>query len=122
MARLEEKRSISPRTSVDDDLSFYSGHTTEAVSLAVAAGTVSSLRGYRLAPLVWSAGLPIALTSGYLRIAGDRHYFTDVLVGAIAGASVGLLVPYVFHRPEGGAEATPGSTGQASVLAFSGVW
>jgi membrane-associated phospholipid phosphatase len=109
--------------SVDDDLSFYSGHTTEAVSLAVAAGTVSSLRGYRLAPLVWGATLPVALFTGYLRIAADRHYFTDVLTGAVGGAIVGFVVPYVFHRPEA-APTTKGSApaGQAYSLGFSGIF
>jgi membrane-associated phospholipid phosphatase len=107
--------------SVDDDLSFYSGHTTEAVSLAVAAGTVSSLRGYRLAPLVWASSLPLALVTGYLRIGADRHYVTDVLVGAATGAAVGFLVPYAIHRPEPAA-VSPGASGQAPVIAFTGVW
>jgi membrane-associated phospholipid phosphatase len=108
-------------TSVDDDLSFYSGHATEAVSLAVAAGTVASLRGYRLAPLVWASSLPLALVTGYLRIGADRHYFTDVLVGAVAGAAVGCLVPYVLHRPDA-TTVSPSPAGPAPVIAFSGAW
>jgi hypothetical protein len=111
----------APRASERDDLSFYSGHTTEAVSLAVAAGTVASLRGYRLAPLVWGTSLPVALVTGYLRIAADRHYFTDVLVGAVAGAAVGFLVPYLFHRPDG-AEANAGPPGPTPLVSFSGTW
>jgi membrane-associated phospholipid phosphatase len=82
----------------DDNLSFYSGHTTLAFSLAVASGTVASIRGYRLAPMVWAGSLPIAALTGYLRIAADKHYFTDVLTGAALGSAVGFLVPFVFHR------------------------
>jgi membrane-associated phospholipid phosphatase len=105
---------------VDDDLSFYSGHTTEAVALAVAGGTVASLRGYRWAPLVWSVGLPPALVTGYLRMAADRHYFTDVLAGAIGGAAIGFLMPYLFHRPESQpAPHSLASTSEYSV-AFNG--
>lgn len=81
----------------DNNVSFYSGHTTLAFSLAVAAGTIASLQGYRLAPLVWAAGLAVAGTVGYLRIAADRHYFTDVLTGALVGSAVGVAVPYL-HR------------------------
>jgi membrane-associated phospholipid phosphatase len=124
-ARALDEPGPYPR-SVDDHLSFYSGHTTEATSLAVAAGTVASMRGYRLAPVVWGAGLPIALATGYLRIAADRHYFTDVLTGALVGAAIGFLVPYVFHRPESASETRPtammSGTGQVLPMSFAGVF
>ena len=109
-------------TSVDDNLSFYSGHASEAVSLAVAAGTVASLRGYRLAPLVWGTSLPLALGAGYLRLAADRHYCTDVIVGVVVGVALGALVPVLFHSPEPGPLSAPGrSTSQAYVVGYSGV-
>ncbi len=79
--------------------SFYSGHTSLAFSLATAAGTVSSMRGYPSAPWVWGAGLTLASAVGYLRIAGDAHWTTDVLAGAAAGGLVGFAVPWLFHRP-----------------------
>jgi membrane-associated phospholipid phosphatase len=83
----------------DNNTSFYSGHTSFAFSLAVASGTVASMRHYRLAWAVWAAGLAGAATVGYLRIAADRHYFTDVLAGAVVGSGIGFAVPYAFHRP-----------------------
>lgn len=81
----------------DNNTSFFSGHTTLAFSLAVSSGTVASLRGYSWAPLVWGAGLTVATTTAYFRLAADRHYFTDVAVGAIVGSAVGFGVPYFFH-------------------------
>jgi membrane-associated phospholipid phosphatase len=108
------------RESADDDLSFCSGHTTEAVALAVAAGTVSSLHGYRFAPLVWASALPPAAVTGYLRIAADRHYFTDVVAGAVLGAAVGFLVPYALHRPDGPMDG--GATVRPYSLSVSGVF
>ncbi|WP_437475977.1 phosphatase PAP2 family protein [Sorangium sp. So ce1014] len=86
----------------DDDLSFFSGHATAAFSLAAASGTVASMRGYRAAPWVWAQGMAIATLSGYLRIAGDRHYFTDVLTGAVFGSAAGVLIPALFHGPRPG--------------------
>jgi membrane-associated phospholipid phosphatase len=77
----------------ENNLSFYSGHTSFAFSVAVASGTVASLRGYRHAWLVWAAGLAVASSVGYLRIAADKHYATDVLTGAAVGAAVGVAVP-----------------------------
>ncbi|WP_437806240.1 phosphatase PAP2 family protein [Sorangium sp. So ce1078] len=86
----------------DDDLSFFSGHSTAAFSLAAASGTVASMRGYRAAPWVWAQGMALAALSGYLRIASDRHYFTDVLTGAALGSAAGVLIPYLFHGPRAG--------------------
>jgi membrane-associated phospholipid phosphatase len=81
----------------DNNTSFYSGHTTRAFSLAVATGTVAWLRGYRWAPWIWAAGLTVATSIGYLRMAADKHYFTDVFVGAVMGSTFGFGVPYLFH-------------------------
>jgi membrane-associated phospholipid phosphatase len=100
----------------DDNLSFYSGHTTLAFTVATASGTVASLRGYRLAPVVWSTGLTLATTVGYLRIAADKHYFSDVVTAAIIGSIVGVGVPLVFHSPEHAATAAPGTTTQPLAL------
>jgi membrane-associated phospholipid phosphatase len=90
----------------DNNVSFYSGHTSLTFSIAVASGTVASLRGYRAAPWIWASGLTLATATGYLRIAGDKHYFTDVLTGAVVGSFVGFAVPYWLHRrSDGGGEA-----------------
>jgi membrane-associated phospholipid phosphatase len=86
----------------DNNVSFYSGHTSLTFSIAVASGTVASLRGYRAAPWIWASGLTLATATGYLRIAGDKHYFTDVLTGAVLGSFVGFAVPYWLHRRSDG--------------------
>jgi membrane-associated phospholipid phosphatase len=87
------------RRASSDNLSFFSGHTSLAFALATSAGTIASMRHYRLAPLMWIAGLTLATISGYLRIAADRHYATDVLTGVAVGSAVGVAVPYLAHRP-----------------------
>lgn len=87
----------------DDDLSFYSGHTTFAFALASSAGMVSSLRGYKSAPWVWGVGMALAAGAGYLRMGGDMHWFTDVLVGAAVGTTVGAGLPWLLHRSGSGA-------------------
>lgn len=83
---------------VDGNLSFFSGHTSFAFSLAVSSGMVASMRGYRAAPAVWGLGLGAAAVTGYLRIAADRHYATDVMTGALVGSAIGFAVPYFMHR------------------------
>ncbi|HEX5659725.1 MAG TPA: phosphatase PAP2 family protein [Polyangiales bacterium] len=81
----------------DDNLSFFSGHTSITFALAVGAGSIASFREYKHAPWIWALGMPLAALSGYLRIAADRHYFTDVLTGALVGSAVGVLIPWL-HR------------------------
>jgi membrane-associated phospholipid phosphatase len=85
--------------------SFYSGHTSTAFSVAAAAGTISSLRGYPSAPWVWAGGMTLATAVGYFRVAADAHWATDVLVGAGVGGLIGFAVPW-FHRAEPGARVT----------------
>jgi membrane-associated phospholipid phosphatase len=58
-------------------------------------------------------GLPLAAATGYLRVAADRHYFTDVVGGMLVGAIVGVGIPLLFHRPMServvlGSAAVPG--------------
>jgi len=81
--------------------SFYSGHTSLAFSLATATAAVSGLRGYEATPWVWGVGLTLASGVGFLRLAGDAHWLTDVLVGAAVGGAIGLAVPWLLHRPLG---------------------
>lgn len=98
----------------DDNLSFYSGHTTFTFAVAAAAGTVSSMRGYPSAPWVWGVGMTLAATTGYLRIAADKHYLSDVLVGAAAGIAVGIAVPRLMHPKEDAG----GTTASVSVVPY----
>jgi membrane-associated phospholipid phosphatase len=92
----EEERPLT-RHPTDNNLSFYSGHTSLAFSLVTAAGTVSRLRGYRHTWVIWAVGLPAATSVGLLRMAAGKHYLTDVLVGAAAGSLFGVGVPLLLH-------------------------
>lgn len=93
-----EDQKLATDRSHDEHLSFYSGHTTLMFAVATSAGTIASMRGYRFAPLVWLVGLPLATATGYLRVAADYHWMTDVLVGAVAGVAIGFAVPFFAHR------------------------
>ena len=83
----------------DNNLSFYSAHTSLTFAVAASTGTIASMRRYRMAPWIWTAGIAMAAVTGYLRIAADRHYASDVVVGAVVGSLTGIAVPYFFHSP-----------------------
>jgi membrane-associated phospholipid phosphatase len=87
-------------------LSFASGHASLAFALAVSTGSLASLRGDDGKEWVWATGLTAAAATAYLRVAADKHYFTDVLAGAAIGATVGWVVPRIIdRRPETGSAA-----------------
>jgi membrane-associated phospholipid phosphatase len=90
--------------------SFPGGHNGLGFVVAAAGGTIATLRGYRLAPLVWIVGGTLALVTTYLRMAADRHYFTDLTVGAALGIGTGIAIPLLFHRPIDSRERTTGVT------------
>ena len=102
------------------DRSFYSGHTSFAFSMATSAATVATIRGRSWAPWMWGIGLTLASGVGYLRMAGDAHWLTDVLAGAALGGAVGFAVPWVFHRATGprrrGVDLQPAPGGFALVF------
>jgi membrane-associated phospholipid phosphatase len=55
---------------------------------------------------------------GYLRIAADKHYFSDVMTGAIVGSAIGIGVPLLFHSPRAEAATStiqPGRTNTSAV-------
>ena len=73
-----------------DQFSFPSGHTATAF-------TNASLLFYEYKDAnIWyaSSGFLFATTTGFLRIANNKHYTSDVLAGAGIGIGVGLAVSY----------------------------
>lgn len=115
----------SAMKSTEDNLSFYSGHTTFAFALAASTATVATMRRYRLAPVVWVAGMLLASTTGYLRIAADKHYATDVITGAVMGTAMGVGIPYLAHRPANSGVSVSVTTmplANGASLMFSGSW
>jgi len=92
----------------EDNLSFYGGHTSFAFSVTAATVTVAAMRGYAGVGIVAGVGFTLSAAIGYLRIAADQHFLTDILVGAAVGGLVGWAIPRIFHSPS----PTP-STGAA---------
>lgn len=101
----------------DDNLSFWSGHSALAFGVTTSAAMLARWRGSKTEPLIWGVGLTLSTATGYLRIAGDKHYFTDVVTGAAIGVISGLTIPRLMRR-HGGIAIVPAGRGLAISGAF----
>lgn len=104
--------------SQDDNLSWFSGHASQTFSLAVSAGVVAHRRGSPLEPVIWATGLSLATATAYFRVAGDKHYLTDVLAGAAWGTTAGLVIPRLTHALPRNVTVVPEGTGVAVLGTF----
>lgn len=82
----------------DQNLSFPSGHSALGFSITVAAGMIAHWRNYWTEPYIWGTGIFLSVSTEYLRMAADKHYFTDVLVGGGIGIAGGLLIPRLMRE------------------------
>lgn len=82
----------------DNNSSFWSGHSVFGFAITSAAATVCHFRGYSTEPYVWAAGIALSVSTEYFRIAADKHYLSDVVVGGAIGLATGLLVPRLMQR------------------------
>jgi membrane-associated phospholipid phosphatase len=108
----------------DSRLSFFSGHTSFSFALAPSTATVMTLRGYRHAWLACAIGLPLATTTAVVRLAADKHWASDVLVGLVVGVGIGAGVPLLFHgrrTPTATVRVVPLPNGLALTGTFSRV-
>lgn len=94
---LGEASSTSFGNRDDDNVSFFSGHSSFAFALLAGMATVADLRGYSGAKWVWIIGAPLATAVPLMRMGADKHYLTDVATGAVIGTAFGVLLPRLLH-------------------------
>lgn len=102
----------------DDNLSFVSGHSALAFALATSAGVVAHRRGYGYEPVIWATGMTLAASTAYLRIAGDKHYLTDVAGGGALGVLAGVAIPRLLGSLPDEVTVAPTANGVAFVGVF----
>ncbi|HEX2657060.1 MAG TPA: phosphatase PAP2 family protein, partial [Polyangia bacterium] len=72
----------------DAHLSFYSGHAATSFAAAVAGAYLfsQSSADTTTRTAVWATGLALAGATSNLRARAGKHFYSDVLVGAVVGA------------------------------------
>jgi hypothetical protein len=104
----------------DSRKSFFSGHTAlsfTGAGLSCAHHLALHLYGGAWDGLACGAAIAVAGLTGTLRMVADRHYATDVLVGAAFGFAAGFLLPRAGYYREGNAPPEPASN--TAKLTFS---
>lgn len=99
----------------DANVSFFSGHASSAFASAFAGGYLLSEKGLdtRTRSAIWGAELALAGATANLRARAGKHYYSDILVGALVGTAFGVGIP-VLHGGKlvpTGADLVAGSLG-----------
>lgn len=90
---------LGKRTSKSAKNSFYAGHVAVTGAgtffTAKVLSDYSENRFFKIA--TFGVATSITAISGYYRLQGGYHFFSDVITGAILGTATGILVPE-FHK------------------------
>jgi hypothetical protein len=88
--------------STDLQLSFFSGHASTVGAITGTATYLAFVRSGWHSPRPWiTLAVGTLLTSfvSYERVRSGEHFPTDVIMGSMAGAAIGVLVPHLHRRP-----------------------
>lgn len=115
-------------TGTDLELSFFSGHASTVASIGATATYLAFVRDPGTARPWITLGAATALTSfvSYERVRSGAHFPTDVIVGSMAGATIGILVPHL-HRHQAEAPhvwvgAAPAAEGTGGTFTMGGLF
>jgi len=91
---------IHEKTEKDAVHSFFSGHVSTVSSMSFGFAQIYS-DYYPNSPAksgVWFAAAILPLATAILRNKAGKHYWSDVIVGYLIGAAVGIIVPRLHYR------------------------
>jgi len=97
-----DPQSAACTSNTDLQLSFFSGHASTAGAISATATYLAFMRsGPRTARPWITLGVGTLLTAfiSYERVRSGEHFPTDVIMGSLAGAGIGVLVPHFHRRP-----------------------
>jgi membrane-associated phospholipid phosphatase len=103
-------------------VSFFSGHSSHAYTAAMAGSILYAMRTDDLAArhTVWGLEFSLAALTAQLRVCAGRHYRTDVWLGTLVGAGIGLAVPALNRMPLSRIRASEWLTGAGAAAATIG--
>jgi membrane-associated phospholipid phosphatase len=95
-----DEASLESRSDANAARSFFSGHVANTVATTVATFTTfQRLKKPALAYTMLGLGLAGSAFVGVSRVKAGSHFPSDVVVGAMVGAGVGIAIPALHDRP-----------------------
>jgi len=78
-----------------DQYSFFSGHTSTTAALAFLSAQLHSdyYPDSKAQPIIWGLAAAIPAYTGIQRMRAGKHFLSDVLLGYVVGAGIGILLP-----------------------------
>jgi hypothetical protein len=100
----DDERALRRRDRAGRDAyrSWFSGHAAMSFAAVAASGALyaeNADHSPRERALVWGMGLTLATSTANLRVRAGRHYYSDVVIGAVVGGTIGTVVP-ALHSGE----------------------
>jgi undecaprenyl-diphosphatase len=89
-------------SSTDLQLSFFSGHASSTGAISATATYLAFMRegpGRARPWITLAVGTLLTAFVSYERVRSGEHFPTDVIMGSLAGAGIGVLVPHFHRRP-----------------------
>jgi membrane-associated phospholipid phosphatase len=102
----------------DAGLSFYSLHSSFSFAAATSFSYLFTQRhpgDYAQVVPVWLLTHALAATTAVLRVEAGKHFWSDIIVGAVVGSSLGIVIPYLHKRGDDGGSASGGAGAQLQV-------
>lgn len=93
---------LGRRQSGNGQRSFFSGHVAATATATFFMAKVYTDVNPDASPtgklLIWSGAAALPAAVGYFRIQAGQHFLTDVTLGYVIGAGVGILVPELHKK------------------------
>ena len=93
------KTPLNIKQAAEASSSFYSGHASGAFAMAMTTSYIFNQRfpNSEYGLIYTISSFSIASLTASLRVFSGNHYIGDILIGAIAGTSIGFLIPYLHQ-------------------------
>ena len=80
--------------------SFFSGHSSNTASNYFLAAKMFNdfYPDSNAKTAIWATAAIIPAITAWNRVRAGKHFFTDVIVGYVVGAAVGILIPELHRR------------------------
>lgn len=99
----------------DAHMSFFSGHSSASFAAAFSGSFLLSESGLDRSTraAIWGAEMALAGATANLRARAGKHYYSDIVVGAVVGAGIGIAMPLLHGADQlpTGSDLLAGATG-----------